>query len=397
MSFQSFILTSNAIIAVVNNKQYHVGSDHVNYTKLKEAYKNGDSEEFVKLIDVVTTINEKLADVQTKDGSQMIGVQIVNGEVVFNGKPMANPVVHCIKRMLTEGFNIDPMVKFLENLLQNPSYNSIEQLYTFLEKCGLSITEDGHFLAYKTVNSNYLDKYAGTYDNSPGAENVMPRNKVDDNPRNACSSGFHVGTLGYAGPGGYYNSSDDKVVICKINPRDVVSVPNDHDCAKLRVCRYVVVGDFQGELKSAVYSGKVGDSYSSESNVRAGDGLPERGAEVNDSDEMLIDAMYEFADKSLASEVGERRYGILLDTHYDMKLFDMIYPDVDEGITRMFKSQDIVAIREYDGETTDQDWLELRQDQQEMCDECGENCEECCCDEDEDEDEDEDQDVSCYW
>ena len=33
----------------------------------------------------------------------------------------------------------------------------------------------------------------------------------------------------------------DQVVVCKVNPRDVVSVPTDSNFGKLRVCRYEVV------------------------------------------------------------------------------------------------------------------------------------------------------------
>ena len=32
-------------------------------------------------------------------------------------------------------------------------------------------------------------------------------------------------------------------MICKINPRDVVSVPSDYDNAKMRDCRYEVIGE----------------------------------------------------------------------------------------------------------------------------------------------------------
>jgi hypothetical protein len=46
----------------------------------------------------------------------------------------------------------------------------------------------------------------------------------------------------------------DKIVIVKINPADVVSVPSDCNYEKLRTCRYEVVGEYQGELLKPLYS-----------------------------------------------------------------------------------------------------------------------------------------------
>jgi hypothetical protein len=42
-------------------------------------------------------------------------------------------------------------------------------------------------------------------------------------------------------------------MIVKINPKDVVSVPSDCNCEKLRTCRYEVVGEYQGELLKPLY------------------------------------------------------------------------------------------------------------------------------------------------
>jgi hypothetical protein len=70
----------------------------------------------------------------------------------------------------------------------------------------------------------------------------MPRNKVDDNRNNGCGSGFHVGTLEYV-------KSHHHIMICKIHPADVVSIPTDCSCQKLRCSAYQVVSNFVGELK----------------------------------------------------------------------------------------------------------------------------------------------------
>jgi hypothetical protein len=76
----------------------------------------------------------------------------------------------------------------------------------------------------------------------------MARNKVQDDPSVTCSYGLHVAALGYA----VYDQAklgDGRVVVVKVNPRDVVSVPTDYNNQKMRVCEYTVVEDYKGEVK----------------------------------------------------------------------------------------------------------------------------------------------------
>ena len=58
------------------------------------------------------------------------------------------------------------------------------------------------------------------------------------------------------------NGSGDKIVLVKINPADVVSIPDDYGFAKGRCCRYEVVADITDtdrklEQKAVVYNGGV--------------------------------------------------------------------------------------------------------------------------------------------
>jgi len=143
--------------------------------------------------------------------------------------------------MVQEGFEIDPMLRFLDNLMENPSYRAVNELYRFMEKSNLAITEDGHFLAYKRVRDNYKDIYSGKMDNSVGAIVEVPRNMVDEDSKRTCSHGLHVCSREYlphygTGPG-------STTIMVKVNPRDVVAIPTDYNDAKLRCCRYEVLAD----------------------------------------------------------------------------------------------------------------------------------------------------------
>jgi hypothetical protein len=175
---------------------------------------------------------------------------IVDGVVHFNNEPMVNVMTDRLLDMMGQGFDINPLAKFIENLMQNPSRTAVNELYLFLESGKLPITPDGHFLAYKRVRDNFHDIYTGKFNHAPGSVLEMPRNSVDDKRDNTCSTGFHFCSIKYLPQFGGGNG--DRVVIVKINPKDVVSIPSDYNNTKGRTCRYEVVGEYTGNWKTGV-------------------------------------------------------------------------------------------------------------------------------------------------
>jgi hypothetical protein len=91
-----------------------------------------------------------------------------------------------------------------------------------------------------------MDHHSGKFFNGVGEVLEMPRNAVCDDADVGCSYGFHAGSHAYAST---FGGGDSRLVIVKINPSDVVSVPKDCDCQKLRTARYEVVKDFDGVYK----------------------------------------------------------------------------------------------------------------------------------------------------
>ena len=119
----------------------------------------------------------------------------------------------------------------------------VNELYSFLEHKAMPLTPDGNFLAYKAVKDDYTDWYSGTFNNKVGETLEMVRNNVCDDAQVGCSHGFHAGSLDYAesfGNGGH-------LMVVEIDPQDVVSVPNDCDCQKLRTCKYKCGRSLQDE------------------------------------------------------------------------------------------------------------------------------------------------------
>lgn len=112
---------------------------------------------------------------------------------------------------------------------------------------GIPIDDEGNILAYKAVNRNYTDCYTGTVDNSVGAENEMPRNKISDDPNIGCHHGYHVGAIDYAR---HFGPPSRRIIICKVDPKDVVCIPKDSSFQKMRVCRYKVIGNYGGDMPS---------------------------------------------------------------------------------------------------------------------------------------------------
>jgi len=222
------VLTANSFMFVFNNVPHNVPSSHDNYYKIvEEVVVNNNPELAIQMLKPVKILEScKIKDIT------------INGDsVFFKGEDISSESISSkILDFVRNNHPIDALNNFLERLGNNPSYNSRKQLYKFLEHTGMPITPDGYFLAYKGVNAEMKDCYTNSFDNSIGAVLEMPRQKVNDNPNEGCSYGFHAGSLEYA------RNFGAVCVVVKIDPADVVSVPHDSNNQKLRTCKYEVIG-----------------------------------------------------------------------------------------------------------------------------------------------------------
>lgn len=232
----AYILQGNNLTVVIDATSHTISSTHLSFQKVIDAIKAQDWD----------TVRDKIEakKVILKYGQGNVTVE--GSTLSWKGKPMHNALATRMVSMLEEGFPIEPMVLFMENMQRNPSFRSIAELYEFLEKNNLPITPDGHFLAYKKVRDNYFDVHSNTMDNSIGNVVKMPRNEVDDNSDRTCSSGLHFCSQEYLAHFG-----GERTVIVKINPRDVVSFPRDYNNSKGRACRYEVVGELGVDSEKA--------------------------------------------------------------------------------------------------------------------------------------------------
>lgn len=219
-------------------------STHALFGKVREAIKNKEPADVLKsMMDVVGTT----AAAMTGFGS----ITVTREGVFHKGQPIHLSITDRILAHNAEGFPVEPLLRFLDKLLKNQRASAVNSLYDFLEKNEVVIAEDGDFLAYKKVRDNYKDIYSGTFDNTPGAVCEMEPWKVDEVRENTCSSGLHVCSRDYLPNFG--TGSGNRVVIVKINPEHVVAVPPDYNNAKMRVFRYVVVGELNDVQKAAIF------------------------------------------------------------------------------------------------------------------------------------------------
>lgn len=217
-----------------------LNSTHMNFHAVADALKAGDYEQAL----VLASVPEYLRKVSAG------AVVMVDDEITYAGQPLNNYLTLRIVEFASQGLPIEHYLRFLDNLMANPSRTSREELYQFLEVANLPVTEDGCFLAYKGVRSDFRDIHSGKFDNSPGVTHRMPRREVDDNRNQTCSYGFHAAAYEYA----KNFMGGGRLVAVKINPKDVVSIPADYNNQKLRCCEYSVAFEVPGAAD--VFTGK---------------------------------------------------------------------------------------------------------------------------------------------
>lgn len=227
----AFILTNYCLTVVMGNKNYSLDRSHAFFPATLKALREGDYAEVENQMNMANRL----------DTAGDLTFNSEEGLVYWKGEVLHSSLSNRIGDMWADGFNTDPLLNFCKNLFQNPSATAIHELYDFLEKNRLPITPDGCFLAYKKVREDYTDCHTGSLDNSVGEVIEMDRDTCDPIRENHCSTGLHFCGLSYLTCFG-----GERVMIVKVNPKDVTSIPSDYDFAKGRCCKYEVVDEYGG-------------------------------------------------------------------------------------------------------------------------------------------------------
>lgn len=224
-----------------------VSDTHPNFDQLLTALRDKpqDEERIKNLADPTRGLSAQLAEISDR-------VTADTHNVYLDGQRIHNSLSEQILKRLQAGDqDWSRFVKFMLNLDDNPSYQAQQSVHRWIQANGLTITPDGNFIGYKGVQKNGMSVSSGPNNYvdgvlyQKGADTRVPheigsviskkRHQVDDDTRSACSVGLHVGTEKYA------RDFAPRLLTVEINPRDVVSVPDNDLEWKIRVCQYKVL------------------------------------------------------------------------------------------------------------------------------------------------------------
>lgn len=288
-----YTLSETSITVFWEGKPYTVRSDNANFNELRKALFDARYEDVGQYLDLKQAVEDFV------DGE----VEIKDEVVYYKGFRLAGVVVDKLLDMLRSGLkDSSPLVNYIKRLMENPSSNSIEELYTFLGYRSLPISPDGKILGYKGVQDDFYSNTGnadtvvlqGTTNdshqifNGVGETIEIQRRCVDDNKDNHCSHGLHIGSFDYAHG---WSGDEGKLLLVEFDPQDAVSVPTDCDFQKLRVCKYKVVADLtdcKTELNKAVYEYNK-PIYNSPTDDSDEDGWDDDGDGWDDDGEIEVD------------------------------------------------------------------------------------------------------------
>ena len=251
-------ITEDSIVVVWDEKPYTIRKDNANFRALRSALFEGRYDDVEQYLDIKKAVENFV------DGS----VEVKEDSVYYHGHALHGVVVDKLLEMLRSGMkDSSPIVNYIKRLMENPSSNSVDQLYTFLGYKSLPITPEGKILGYKGVQTDFWSN-TGNADtivvqgetnerhqiyNGVGETIEIQRRCVDDNKNNHCSFGLHIGSYDYADG---WAGGNGKLLLVEFDPQDAVSVPTDCSFQKLRVSKYTVVADLTDsrvELNKIVY------------------------------------------------------------------------------------------------------------------------------------------------
>lgn len=184
------ITINNAGDIIILNKT----KNKVLYEEVGKHITSGDvkfiEENFQRIKDEIAIISKGLFDAKDK-------------KIVLKGSDIEVPEPVLKKMQELESTqdmdSLGSLIRFWRKLEQNPSENSRKDLYTFILKNNIPITEIGDIVVEKGVNQkrgsfpgDLVDCHTGKINNSVGMEVWMPREEVNPDSNQTCSYGLII-------------------------------------------------------------------------------------------------------------------------------------------------------------------------------------------------------------
>ncbi len=230
------IFTANQVVIVIKGKTRIINVKNPNFKALCQAIVDGESDA------ALLTLMQPALRINVSKKAKSAGIRFDQAEsaVYIGDDRITGELATTLLEFQAANAPYEPLVKFYENCKLNPDSRAQEGLFRFLQAHRFPLTEDGCFIGYRRVKSNFKDFYTGSIDYSVGKEVKMDRAACDSDRNNTCSRGLHVANFNYAKT--QYHSGSGIMLDVKVNPKDVVAFPTDYNFEKLRVCAMYVVG-----------------------------------------------------------------------------------------------------------------------------------------------------------
>ena len=232
----TWMANSKFLSVTIGSETYNASGDHPQFMEIIGLLREERYDEAMEILNIKRGLERYVSG----------DLIIENGVLLYRDLVIDSGLTRRIIAKMQAGESFLPLVAFFENLMLNPSRRAVYQLYDFLEHNDIEITDDGYFIAWKRVDSNFKDMYTGMFDNSPGTIVKINRFEVDEDPNTTCSHGLHVAAKSYIP---HYGGGRGKVIACKINPADVVAIPTDYKNAKMRCAGYEVLYEVTSDFK----------------------------------------------------------------------------------------------------------------------------------------------------
>jgi len=226
---------NNSVVLLFDGKTFNIHRDDFRYPDIANCIRKNQLNKIPKIVDMEAAFSYK-------------GLKLIDGQLEIKGEKLPTDLNDMVMSYRKDGIPFDSIIKFWGKLKQNPSYDTRSRLFEFITSNKLLLTDDGCFVGYRGVTEDFKDGHSRKFDNKPGKVCKMPRSAVDDNPNNSCSNGLHIGSYSHA------NGFGSRMVAVKVDPVDVVVVPNHCSTQKMRVCKFKVLEEVSNEKVGHIHS-----------------------------------------------------------------------------------------------------------------------------------------------
>jgi hypothetical protein len=237
-----------SFITFVDNKATTFTKDNPFFDRIVELYKEKKWDE------IKDYFNLKNYVFKYSNGRIKVGDEVV----LYDNKEVHNEIATRILQFLKEGIDIAPLCLFLENLWNNPEEHVRQDLFLFLENNQLPITDDGGFVAYKLVKNDYSPYYMSGMKERyhVGFDVTYPREQCYNGRTECGGGGLYFARKEYWSSVSFDEqnrySGDGRMLIVKIMPQDVTSVPAGEGGRKGICCKMYVLNEYESVKQKVV-------------------------------------------------------------------------------------------------------------------------------------------------